>query len=113
MRGLRMSRLCTTLRQLLLVVMIIFIASVMVFGQGQGGEESPGQGGHLLRGDANDPLVPLDPGTEADPQPIISEMIPIERTATGGYIHTLLILLTFVSFIGNGFFLVDAFWMIG
>jgi len=33
------------------------------------------------------------------------------RTATGGIINTLLVLLTIVSFIGNGIFLVYVFWL--
>jgi hypothetical protein len=68
-----------------------------------------------LRGDAalvpdqNQILLPTGPPVQENESGLIS----IERTATGGYIHTLLIFLTFISFIGNGFFLVDAFWMIG
>lgn len=64
-----------------------------------------------LRGVGGDTVAPTTTtavnSTAGDPQ-----MISIERTATGGYIHTLLIVLTFLSFIGNGFFLVDAFWII-
>ena len=33
------------------------------------------------------------------------------RTATGGLINTLLVLLTIVSFIGNALFLVSVFWL--
>jgi len=38
-----------------------------------------------------------------------SESAP--RTATGGVINTLLVLLTIVSFIGNAMFLVYVFWL--
>ena len=53
-----------------------------------------------------DRAVPVTPNSGTK-----NELIPIERTATGGYVNTVLILLVIVSFIGNGFFLIDAFWM--
>lgn len=36
---------------------------------------------------------------------------PIVRTATGGFIHTIMVFLTIVSFIGNGAFMVYVFWL--
>ena len=39
------------------------------------------------------------------------EQTPIVRTATGGFIHTIMVFLTIVSFIGNGAFMVYVFWL--
>ena len=36
---------------------------------------------------------------------------PILRTATGGFVHTIMVFLTIVSFIGNGAFMVYVFWL--
>lgn len=33
------------------------------------------------------------------------------RTATGGIIHRFLVFLTFLAFIGNGFFMIYVFWL--
>ena len=34
-----------------------------------------------------------------------------ERTATGGFVHTVLVLLSLVAFLGNGAFMIFVFWM--
>jgi hypothetical protein len=49
----------------------------------------------------------------------IVESIPIStdrsditiRTATSGIIHRLLVFLTLVAFVGNGFFMIYVFWL--
>ncbi len=42
---------------------------------------------------------------EADDKPIVI------RTATGGFINTVMIILTIFAFLGNGAFLVYVFWL--
>lgn len=37
--------------------------------------------------------------------------VPTTRTATGGVINTIMVLLTIFAFIGNGAFLIDVFWL--
>ena len=37
--------------------------------------------------------------------------LPVSRTATGGIINTLLSFLTVLAFLGNGAFMVYAFWL--
>ena len=37
--------------------------------------------------------------------------LPVSRTATGGIINTLLSFLTVLAFVGNGAFMVYAFWL--
>ena len=41
----------------------------------------------------------------------VVEHAPVVRTATGGFIHTIMVFLTIVSFIGNGAFMVYVFWL--
>ena len=50
---------------------------------------------------------------EKEQKPIEKEVdqTPIVRTATGGFIHTIMVFLTIVSFIGNGAFMVYVFWL--
>lgn len=40
-------------------------------------------------------------------------MVPLVRTATGGYVYNVLVMLTVAAFIGNAIFLVDSFWLPG
>jgi len=53
-------------------------------------------------GMASSELLSTDKDSESESAP---------RTATGGVINTLLVLLTIVSFIGNAMFLVYVFWL--
>ena len=41
----------------------------------------------------------------------VNDPTPILRTATGGFVHTIMVFLTIVSFIGNGAFMVYVFWL--
>jgi hypothetical protein len=59
----------------------------------------------------------LDVGSETETQAKDSaadaeevDPMPPLRTATGGPIHSILVLLCIVAFVGNGAFMIDVFW---
>ena len=51
------------------------------------------------------------PITDINPGNIDNDGIPISRTATGGFVHTIMVFLTVVAFIGNGAFMIYVFWL--
>mmetsp|Transcript_34141 Transcript_34141/g.32566 ORF Transcript_34141/g.32566 Transcript_34141/m.32566 type:complete len:123 (+) Transcript_34141:245-613(+) len=40
-----------------------------------------------------------------------NDIVPISRTATGGFVNTILVFLTVFAFLGNGAFMVYVFWL--
>lgn len=48
---------------------------------------------------------------ENDPNNALNDEIPVMRTATGGFVNTIMILLTILAFVGNAAFMVDVFWL--
>jgi hypothetical protein len=40
-----------------------------------------------------------------------NDIVPISRTATGGFVNTILVFLTIFAFLGNGAFMVYVFWL--
>ena len=40
-----------------------------------------------------------------------NDEIPVMRTATGGFVNTIMVYLTVLAFIGNGAFMIDVFWL--
>jgi hypothetical protein len=51
------------------------------------------------------------PANPYHPESIDNDGVPVSRTATGGFVNTVMVFLTVVAFIGNGAFMIYVFWL--
>lgn len=65
-----------------------------------------------------DELIRIDAVTGGIPVAKVAEIdefdnfgVPVSRTATGGFVNTIMVALTIFAFLGNGAFMVYVFWL--